>query len=190
MLANNKISTDVGTAGLVIIMAQTSESLWASFDQAALQQAWKFCQELLIFDRFDSSFKRFVAEFLWKVNSGITKSRILTNAHFTIPEPPSATEKGKGALKTWNFDTDPSRLEADDIIRVPYYEAQIPSGLPYEDYMNFEISPRTRIEDVLADTTAMGVSNTLNGRPSLTPSVDTDLTFTPSTDLDLHLLQA
>ncbi|KAL7894947.1 hypothetical protein HDV63DRAFT_149506 [Trichoderma sp. SZMC 28014] len=174
----------VGTAGLVIVMAQTSESLWASFDQALLQQAWKFCQELLVFDRFDSSFKRFVAELLWKVNSGITKGRVLINADFTNPQPPSATKKGKGPLKTLNFDMDPLRLEADGSIRVPCNEAQIPSGLPYEDYMNFEMSPRTRMEHVLADTTAMGASNAFDGRPSLTPSVDTDLAFTPSTDLD------
>lgn len=165
-------------------MAQTSESLWASFDQTLLQQAWKFCQELLVFDRFNSSFKRDVAEFLWKVNDGITKGRILTNEYFTTPEPPSTTEKGKGGFKTWNFDVGPSRLEADGIIRVPYCVAQIPNGLPYEDYTDIGISPRTRIEDVLLEPAARSVSNAFNGRPSLTPSVDTDPTFTPSTDLD------
>lgn len=163
-------------------MAQTSESLWASFDQTLLQQAWKSCQELLVSDRFESSFKRHVAEFLWKVNGGITQGRVLANKCFTMPEPPSAIEKGK--FKTWTFGIDPPLPEADGITRVPYCMAQIPSGLPYEDYLDFEISPRTRIGNVLAETAAMSVPNALNGRPSLTPSVDTDLAFTPSTDLD------
>ncbi|KAM0524860.1 hypothetical protein ACHAPE_000964 [Trichoderma viride] len=172
----------LGTAGLVIIMAQTSKSLWDSFDQTLLQQAWKFCQELLVSDRFDGSFKRYVAEFLWKVNGGITQGRVLTNESFTVPEPPSAIERGK--FKTWTFDIDPLRMEADGITRVPYGVAQISNRLPSEDYMDFEISPRTRIEDVLTETAATSVPNALNGRPSLTPSVDTDLAFTPSTDLD------
>lgn len=183
----------MGTAGLVIVMAQTSESLWTFFDQTLLQQAWKFCQELLVFDRFNSSFKRDVVEFLWKVNGGITKGRILANEYFMMPEPPSVTEKGKGGFKTWTFDIDPSRLEADGVIRVPYCVAQIPNGLPFEDYMDIEISPHSRIEDVpvlpqasadWSNTAAMGVSNAFSGRPSLTPSVDTDLSFTPTTDLD------
>jgi hypothetical protein len=163
-------------------MAQTSKSLWASFDQTLLQQAWKFCQELLVPERFDSSFKRYVAEFLWKVNGSITQGRVLTNESFTIPEPPSAIERGK--FKTWSFDIDPLHMEADGITRVPYCVAQIPNRLPSEDYMDFEISPRTRIEDVLTETAATSVLNALNGRPSLTPSVDTDLAFTPSTELD------
>ncbi|KAL9488245.1 hypothetical protein ACSS6W_000522 [Trichoderma asperelloides] len=193
----------VGTVGLIIIMAQTSESLWTSFDVNLLKQAWKYCQELLIFDRTNSSFKRDVVEFLWKVNGGITKGRVLANEYFMIPEPPSATERGgKGGFRTWTFDVDPSRLEADGIIRVPYSVAQNTHTLPDEDYMDIEISPRTRIEDVLvmpqasadwsnqagaaprAETAAMSVSNAFNGRPSLTPSVDTDFSFTPGADLD------
>ncbi|KAK1252534.1 hypothetical protein MKX08_003721 [Trichoderma sp. CBMAI-0020] len=174
----------VGTAGLVIIMAQTSQSLWASFDQALLQQAWKFCQELLVVDGFNGSFKRHVAEFLWKVNDGITNGRILTNEYFTVPEPPPATDKSQGGSKAWTFDVNPSRLAADGIIRLPYCVAQAPHGLPKKDYMDFEISPRTRIEDVVVQPAAMSVSNAFNSRPSLTPSADTDLTFTPSTELD------
>lgn len=193
----------MGTVGLIIIMAQTSESLWTSFDVNLLKQAWKYCQELLIFDRTNSSFKRDVVEFLWKVNGGITKGRVLANEYFMIPEPPSATERGgKGGFRTWTFDVDPSRLEADGIIRVPYSVAQNTHTLPDEDYMDIEISPRTRIEDVLvmpqasadwsnqagaaprAETAAMSVSNAFNGRPSLTPSVDTDFSFTPGADLD------
>lgn len=193
---------DVGTAGLVIIMAQASESLWTSFDVTLLKQAWKFCQELLIFDKTNSNFKRDVVEFLWKVNGGITKGRVLANEYFMIPEPPSATEKGKGGFKTWTFDLDPPYLEADGIIRVPYSVAQNPNGMSYEDYIDVEMSPRTRIEDVVvlpqtssaggsnlgaatrAETAAMSVSNAYGSRPSLTPSVDTDFSLTPSTDLD------
>ncbi|PTB45156.1 hypothetical protein M441DRAFT_184180 [Trichoderma asperellum CBS 433.97] len=193
----------VGTVGLIIIMAQTSESLWTSFDVTLLKQAWKYCQELLIFDRTNSSFKRDVVEFLWKVNGGISKGRVLANEYFMIPEPPSATERGdKAGFRTWTFDVDPSRLEADGIIRIPYSVAQNSQTLPDEDYMDIEISPRTRVEDVLvmpqasadwsnqagtalrAETAAMSVSNAFNGRPSLTASVDTDFSFTPGADLD------
>ncbi|KAL6893338.1 hypothetical protein GGI43DRAFT_386573 [Trichoderma evansii] len=191
----------VGTAGLVIIMAQTSESLWTSFDVNLLKQAWKFCQELLIFDKTNSVFKRDVVEFLWKINGCITKGRVLANEYFMIPEPPSVREKGKGGFKTWTFDVDPSCPEADGIIRIPYSVAQNPNGLFYEDYMDVEISPRTRIEDVLvlpqasvgcsipgaatrAETATMSVSNAFGSRPSLTPSVDTDFSLTPRTDLD------
>jgi hypothetical protein len=162
-------------------MAQTSESLWTSFDQALLQRTWKFCQELLIFDKFNASFKRSILEFLWKVNDNITKGRVLANEYLVMLEPISATEKGKGGFKSWTFDIDPSHLDPDGIMRNPYNVSQIPSGLPYEDYKDIEISPRTRVEDVLS---VPQTSADFSGRLSLTPSGDTDLAFTPSTDLD------
>ncbi|KAL7917574.1 hypothetical protein ACQKWADRAFT_325510 [Trichoderma austrokoningii] len=204
---NNKIRTlwwdpcQIGTAGLVIIMAQTCELLWNSFDQTLIKQAWKFCQEMLVHDRFNSDFKQNVVTFLWNTNKSIGKDRMLANEYLLISPSPSVTltDKGRGAFKAGTaLDIDPLHLQPDGITRVPDYAAQMPNGgLPIGDDVDLGMSLPS-VEDapvVSADwfdseaPTEAEIAAFLgpmpSDRPSLTPSLDTDFSFTPSTtDLD------
>ncbi|KAH6607261.1 hypothetical protein Trco_003574 [Trichoderma cornu-damae] len=73
------------TAGLILIMAQTSDTLWSCIKPAVVVEAWKACQEMLGHGTTSNPFHREALSYLWIVNASISKNLVLQNDYDVIP---------------------------------------------------------------------------------------------------------
>ncbi|KAJ4865187.1 hypothetical protein T069G_01717 [Trichoderma breve] len=69
------------TAGLVLIMAQTSPTLWSHVQVSLVEKAWKSCQHMLGYGGTDNHFHERALRFLWGVNKRIAGICVLENRY-------------------------------------------------------------------------------------------------------------
>ncbi|KAL7822703.1 hypothetical protein V8C26DRAFT_436854 [Trichoderma gracile] len=86
------------TAGLVIVMSQTCELLWASIQVGEVTRAWGACQDMLGYGATNNHFHRDALSYLWDLNSSISGCRVLENNYDALPR----TKKGSQPV-SWNF---------------------------------------------------------------------------------------
>ncbi|KAK4077434.1 uncharacterized protein Triagg1_3766 [Trichoderma aggressivum f. europaeum] len=79
------------TAGLVLVMAQTSATLWSHVQVESVKKAWDSCQHMLGFDAANNPFHKNALRYLWGINKRITGARVLKNDHgylqLKLPKP-------------------------------------------------------------------------------------------------------
>ncbi|KAL7953666.1 hypothetical protein V8C34DRAFT_48049 [Trichoderma compactum] len=69
------------TAGLVLVMAQTSATLWSHVQVELVKKAWYYCQLMLGHGATDNHFYERALRFLWGVNKRIAGVRVLENKY-------------------------------------------------------------------------------------------------------------
>ncbi|KAL6790514.1 hypothetical protein J3E68DRAFT_410438 [Trichoderma sp. SZMC 28012] len=69
------------TAGLVLVMAQTSPTLWSHVQVSLVEKAWSSCQYMLGYGGTDNHFHERALRFLWGVNKRIAGIRVLDNRY-------------------------------------------------------------------------------------------------------------
>lgn len=74
-------TTDTSTAGLVLVMAQTSPTLWSHVQVNLVEKAWSSCQYMLGYGGTDNHFHERALRFLWGVNKRIAGIRVLDNRY-------------------------------------------------------------------------------------------------------------
>ncbi|KAL7916312.1 hypothetical protein GGI35DRAFT_32639 [Trichoderma velutinum] len=74
------------TAGLVLVMAQTSATLWSHVQISLVVEAWKACQEMLGYGATDNHFHQNALQFLWGINKRISGVRVLENNYDALPQ--------------------------------------------------------------------------------------------------------
>lgn len=82
--ANLDGTTDTSTAGLVLVMAQTSATLWSHVQVSLVEKAWDSCQDMLAFGATNNHFHEKALRFLWGVNKRIAGVRVLENKYDAI----------------------------------------------------------------------------------------------------------
>ncbi|KAL7947827.1 hypothetical protein V8C42DRAFT_266054 [Trichoderma barbatum] len=90
------------TAGLILVMAQTSATLWSFIQVGTVVAAWKACQEMLGYGATDNHFHRDALNFLWDTNRSITGFRVLENNYAAIPQ-----IRHPKSTASWNFHRTP-----------------------------------------------------------------------------------
>ncbi|KAL6691899.1 hypothetical protein J3F84DRAFT_397387 [Trichoderma pleuroticola] len=69
----------ISTAGLILVMAQTSATLWSHVQIESVKKAWDSCQHMLGYDATDNRFHESALRFLWSLNKQITGVSVLEN---------------------------------------------------------------------------------------------------------------
>ncbi|KAL7808133.1 hypothetical protein V8C44DRAFT_366924 [Trichoderma aethiopicum] len=85
------------TAGLILVMSQTSELLWASIQVGEVVRAWTACQDMLGHGATNNHFHRDALSYLWDLNSSISGCGVLKNDYNAMPR-----IKGPEPV-TWSF---------------------------------------------------------------------------------------
>ncbi|PTB60488.1 hypothetical protein M431DRAFT_183382 [Trichoderma harzianum CBS 226.95] len=113
------------TAGLVLIMAQTSQTLWSHVQVSLVEKAWDSCQYMLGYGATDNHFHEKALRFLWGVNKRIAGVRVLENKYDTLklrlPTP----------AVTWSYQRAPHSQYVNP--RSPFLE---PGSTPHSAYPN------------------------------------------------------
>ncbi|KAM0247119.1 hypothetical protein ACHAQJ_009959, partial [Trichoderma viride] len=122
----------VSTAGLVIVMTQTSNLLWSYVEKNLITRAWRYCQELLAFDKTNSGFNQDLLRYLWRLNETIS-DRGLQNDCSLAPKSTPAMVTGRN----WNLDADRNLTCID----------QSTNGMASTNYLNSDVNPRTTYAD-------------------------------------------